>query len=113
MTVHLRRRTDLRAIYARTLTLVSCLALLAGGPAGAAPAALAPAAPTKIDWNLTPEQIAASCKSEIATFDRTVRSILARRSARTFETTLLPLENAESDLNDRLVAQTFLFNIST
>src|SRR6202035_3302497 len=31
---------------------------------------------------------------------------------RTFQNTLLPLENGESDLNDRLVAQGFLFNMA-
>lgn len=37
---------------------------------------------------------------------------MAIRGARTFQNTLLPLENAESDLSDRLVAQGFLFNMA-
>ncbi|HET9029120.1 MAG TPA: M3 family metallopeptidase [Candidatus Aquilonibacter sp.] len=99
----------------RVLACSSALALLALSPlaASASPVPLGPAHPTAIDWNLTAEQVATTCKAEIASFDRSVKTILAQRSARTFDTMLLPLENAESDLNDHLVAQTFLFNVST
>ena len=79
-------------------------------PADVAP--LQPARPTQIDWNLTPEQIASTCAAEVATFDASVKRIMAVKGPRTFANTLLPLENAESDLNDRLVAQGFLFNMA-
>lgn len=68
--------------------------------------------PTQIDWNLTPEQITSTCTAQIAAFDAGVKRIMAVRGQRTFQNTLLPLENAESDLNDRLVAQGFLFNMA-
>ncbi len=73
---------------------------------------LAPARPTQIDWNLTPEQITSTCTAQIAAFDAAVKKIMAVRGQRTFANTLLPLENAEADLNDRLVAQGFLFNMA-
>jgi thimet oligopeptidase len=73
---------------------------------------LQPARPTRIDWNLTPEQITSTCTAQIAAFDTAVKRIMALRGQRTFSNTLLSLENAESDLNDRLVAESFLFNMA-
>ncbi len=101
----------------RTVRIVSAMlaALMAPMAIGAAPAETAPlqpARPTQIDWNLTPAQIASTCSTQIADFDAAVKRIMALRSPRTFQNTLLPLENAESDLNDRLVAQGFLFNMA-
>ena len=74
---------------------------------------LAPAAPTIVDWNLSPAQIATTCKSETDAFDRRAAAIVALKGQRTFANTLLPLENAEADFGDRLLAQQFLFNVST
>jgi len=68
--------------------------------------------PTQIDWSLTPEQITSTCTAQIAAFDAAAKRIMAVRGQRTFENTLLPLENAEADLSDRLVAQGFLFNMA-
>ncbi len=101
----------------RTVRIVSAMLAMLMVPLaiGAAPAEtvpLQPARPTQIDWNLTPEQIASTCSAQIADFDASVKRIMALRSPRTFQNTLLPLENAESDLNDRLVAQGFLFNMA-
>lgn len=88
-------------------------ALIIPLPMNAADAvALEPAHPTQIDWNLTPAQITTSCTAQIAAFDATAKRIMAVRGPRTFQNTLLPLENGESDLNDRLVAQGFLFNMA-
>ncbi len=103
------------AIHARVF-LFALSALLAGSPAQAAvqPASkLAPATPTQIDWNLTPAQIASTCKARIAEFDHAVTRIMAAKSARTVSNTLIPLENAEADLNDRTIAEQFLFNVAT
>ena len=103
------------AIRARVL-LFALSALLAGSPAQAAiqsPAKLAPAAPTQIDWNLTPQQIASTCKMQIGAFDHAVTRIMAVKSARTVSNTLVPLENAEADLNDSTIADQFLFNVAT
>ncbi len=88
------------------------MAPLAFGAAPAEPPPLQPARPTQIDWNLTPEQIASTCAAQIADFDAAVKRIMAVRGQRTFQNTLLPLEDAESDLNDRLIAQGFLFNMA-
>src|SRR5579862_1026887 len=73
---------------------------------------LQPAHPTQVNWNLTPEQVRSTCSAQIAAFDAAVKRIMAIHGRRTFRNTLLPLENAEADLNDRLVAQSFLFNMA-
>ncbi|GAC1549487.1 MAG: M3 family metallopeptidase [Candidatus Velthaea sp.] len=84
---------------------------------GATPApsgvAAAPAVPMPIAWTLTPAQIAATCKAEIAGADKRIAAITRGRSARTFATVVLPLESAMADLNDNTAAQTFLSNVST
>jgi thimet oligopeptidase len=106
-----------RLMIDRTARIVSVfLAMLmaplaiGAGPAETAP--LQPARPTQIEWNLTPEQITSTCTAQIADFDAAVKQIMAVRGSRTFQNTLLPLENAEADLSDRLVAQGFLFNMA-
>lgn len=75
--------------------------------------ALAPARPTVVNWNLTPDQIAANCKTQLGVFDSAVKRIASFKGKRTFANTLLPLENAESDESDNLVAESFLFNMAT
>ncbi len=82
-----------------------------GGSARAAE--LQPAHPTTFNWNLSPQQIASNCKRQIAAADAVVQSVIALSGKRTFENTVLPLENAEADLNDRLIPESFLFNVST
>ena len=85
--------------------LVASLTLLAA--AGAAPSGrLQP------DWNLTPAQIAANCAREIGKMDAVVRRIEAFKGHRTFQNTVLPLEDAGADLNDHLIAESFLFNVA-
>jgi len=77
--------------------------------AGAAPARTVP---LHVDWSLAPAAIAASCKSEIESAGKRVDAMLRVRSARTFKSVAEPLENALSDLNDDLAAQTLLFQVS-
>jgi len=89
-----------------------CL-LLAIGDRPALAAALGPAHPTVLNWNLTPAQISQNCKTVIGAVDSALKTVLARKGPRTFANTLVPLEDASSDLNDRLVAETFLFEVST
>ena len=100
-----------RRLCAGLLFLALSTHTVLAAPSGAA--ALGPAHPPAITWNLAPDQIAVNCKARIAQFDASVKRIMAAKGARTFANTLLPLENAESDLNDRLVAEGFLFNMST
>src|SRR6185312_9224935 len=64
------------------------------------------------DWSLAPAAIDASCKSEIESAGKRVDAMLRVRSARTFKSVAEPLENALSDLNDDLAAQTLLFQVS-
>ncbi len=82
-------------------------------PVGAAGVPLQAAHPTEVDWNLSPQQIAANCKTQIGAFDSAVKRIMALKGKRTFANTMLPLENAEADLNDRTIAEQFLFNMAT
>jgi len=68
--------------------------------------------PLKIDFSLTPAQIDASCKAEIAAAGKRIDAMLRARSARTFKTVAEPLENTISDLGDNLAAQTLLFQVA-
>lgn len=88
------------------LLLTGCLSCVLLSP----PAA--PASEGGIDWNLSATALTSSCTGEIASLRRRVHAIIAQHGKRTFQSVVLPLENAESDLNDRTVAQTFLFNVS-
>ena len=67
-----------------------------------------------IGWSLRPAQIAARCKASIAAIRRRVDTIVRLpRAKRGFATVVLPLETAAADYNDDLVAQTFLYKVST
>ena len=98
-------------VLARALILATLCQAAVPVPASAVP--LGAPHPTQIDWNLSPEQIAANCKTQIGLFDAAVKKIASLKGKRTFGNTLLPLENAEADINDRLVAESFLFNMAT
>lgn len=94
--------------------LAACAILLfAAGGRPALAAALGPAHPTILTWSLTPAQISQNCKSVIGSVDATLNTVLTHKGRRTVENTLLPLEDAAADLNDRLVAETLLFEVST
>ena len=83
--------------------------------AGRATAATPDAAairPTVVDWSLDPAQIKTTCAAEIAKAVRAERVIARSRLLPTFANTTLALENLGSDLNDELVAQTFLAEVS-
>jgi thimet oligopeptidase len=80
---------------------------------GVRAAQLAPAHPMVLNWNLSPQQIATNCKRQIAATDVAVKRVIALPGRRTFDNTVLPVENAEADLNDRLIPEGFLFNVST
>jgi len=101
--------------FAARLLSSLLLCLLVGETALQAPAraaALGPAHPTQVKWNLTPAEIAANCKTQLAKVDARIKQIMALKGPRTFANTVLPLEDAEADINDKLVAEGFLFNTS-
>jgi thimet oligopeptidase len=99
-------------MYRRLAFVCAAAFLLSELPS--APLAAAPrVVPLVIQWNLTPSQIASSCSAQIALAKKRVDAIVRRRSARTFDTVFLALENVESDAGDNLAAQQFVFNVST
>jgi thimet oligopeptidase len=76
-----------------------------------APARLA--TPTYVDYRLGAGELRAHCRAEVERAGRAAAKIVAvsRRRAG-FETVILPLEDLTADLNDRLVAETLLANVS-
>ena len=88
---------------------IALAALLLACPLPAAAAA----GPGPVNWNLTKDQIASSCKAAIAQAQGRLKSILAQRGTRTFANTVLRLEDLSSDLNDTTIADQFLFNVTT
>jgi len=69
--------------------------------------------PLAIDWTLRPAAIGSTCTAEIATANKRITALTGAKSARTFASVVLPLENAFADLNDNTAAQQFLYNVST
>ena len=100
------------------MRLLSCavLAAVLVGSADAAPTgppAAVPAVPMALDWTLTPVQIASSCKTAIAGANARITALTRLRSARTFDSVVLPLETILADLNDDTTVAQFLVNVST
>jgi thimet oligopeptidase len=82
------------------------------GAQQATPPALPP--PAAVNYQLTVEQVKASCAQQIAAAKTSADGIAHVASgARTFQTTVLPLENIAADLNDNLMMQTLLSSVST
>ena len=99
------------SVFSRSLAAGLGAALLATLPC-AAPAKPG-AAVLPVDWSVSAPQIAASCAAKIAALKRAADAIATARAPRSFETVVLPLENASSDFNDDLAAEGFLYNVST
>ena len=95
-----------------TLLLAALVSQIAG-PGAASAATLQPARPTYENWNLSAAEVRSSCTAEIAKTQAAVNAIVAMRAKRTFQNTVVPLENASSNLNDATVAQQFLAEIAT
>lgn len=70
------------------------------------------AAPDGLKWDLSATQIATSCAAALKRAGTRIDAIVRSRSPRTFANVVLPLENVTADLNDGLVAQTFLVYVS-
>jgi thimet oligopeptidase len=72
-----------------------------------------PDRPVSVDYRVGPEQIRSRCRSEIDRARRAAAKIVALPSWQArFATVILPLEDLTADLNDRLVAETLLSNVS-
>ncbi len=95
-----------------SVPLLAALTLLAGAPSLAAAPPYMAQAKLLPPGVLTPAAIATLCKQQIALQTKTVDAIVHRRMARTFDSVVVPLENAETDFSDNLSAATFLFNVS-
>jgi thimet oligopeptidase len=108
--LQLRKRIDVpaRVFSGALLAAVVATSIGAAGP-GPQPAAV----PLSIDWTLSPAQISATCKAEITRADGRITALTRMRSARTFETVVLPLETILADLNDATAAQQLLNSVST
>jgi thimet oligopeptidase len=89
--------------------LLACASLPPGAGRAAAPSGLQP---TIVHWDLTNAQITSNCKARIADARAAVRTLAKRTGPRTFANTVLAFENVNSDLTDRLVAETFLSQIA-
>src|SRR5579863_8119465 len=68
--------------------------------------------PTFVDWNLSPSQIRSSCARSIAKARTVLARLASHEDPSTFANIVLPLENANADLADELVAQGFLSQVS-
>jgi thimet oligopeptidase len=101
----------MNSVFSRSSAAVLGAALLATLPL--ASAAKPAAAVLPIDWTLTPQQIASSCATSIATMKHRADAVARVRGRRTFETVVLPLEEASANFNDDLAAQGFLYNVAT
>ncbi|HZX68595.1 MAG TPA: M3 family metallopeptidase [Candidatus Elarobacter sp.] len=97
--------------FSRSSAAVLAAALLATLPLGSS--AKTGAAILAVDWTLSPAQIASSCAASIATAKRRADAIVRSGGRRTFASVVLPLETASAEFNDDLVAQGFLYNVST
>src|SRR6202163_2952157 len=101
----------MKSVFSRSLAAGLGAALLATLPC-AAPAKSS-AAVLPVDWAVSAPQIVASCAAKIAALRRGAQAIVTASASRSFETVVLPLENASSDFNDDLAAEGFLYNVST
>ncbi|MFN2459875.1 MAG: M3 family metallopeptidase [Candidatus Velthaea sp.] len=105
-----------RSFFSVRIAAAAAAAAFFGPSAVAAvpqPAAARSAVPLSIDWTLSPAQIAATCKAQIADAKRRITALTAGGIRPTFATVVLPLETINADLNDRTAAQQFLSNVST
>ncbi|MBV8354336.1 MAG: Zn-dependent oligopeptidase, partial [Candidatus Eremiobacteraeota bacterium] len=93
----------------RSAAAALVLALIAASPVPAAPNGNVRRTFT---WNLSAAQINADCHRQIAAARRQTDAIAAVRGPRNAASTLVALENLQADLNDNLVAETFLFFVS-
>src|SRR5579863_1262311 len=101
-----------RAMKLRALSILLTIGIASSATIGHLEAASGSTGPTIVDWNLDASQVKASCKAGLVEARASFAALVANKAAPTFENTVLVLENISSDLNDKLVAQTFLSQVS-
>jgi thimet oligopeptidase len=92
----------------RIAAALAIAALLAPAPVPAR----AQGRPAAIDWHLSADRIRSSCAAEIAKARARIGALAAATEPRTFRNTVLAVEDITADLNDALVAQAFLSQVS-
>jgi thimet oligopeptidase len=96
--------------------LLAAVLLAASFPRVAAASSAAPAAgqPPALTWTLSAAQIKTNCAKVIARAKKSADAIArVPAGAQTFRSVVLPLEDLNANLNDDLVAETLLYNVST
>jgi thimet oligopeptidase len=102
---------DIAFASARLLVAIALAALLGGASNGPA-AAAGLMEPGLRAGALSPAALASSCGTQIGRARARIDALVRRPGARTFANTIEALENIESDLNDALAAQQFLFSVA-
>lgn len=91
----------------RFLAALGVVAIIAGAtPAWADDSSVTPG-PDGLNLTPTAAQVTSTCDAAIARADAAVKAIVNQRSARTFQSVVLPLENATADLNDETAMDGF------
>jgi len=97
------------------LLLLGALALPLQAASAAAPppaaSSSAPGSAPSLDYTLSAAQIGANCAARLASAKTAAKLILAGKP--TFAGVVLPLEDLNADLNDELVSETLLANVSS
>src|SRR5579872_95372 len=107
-----------RSSLARGFALVVGLSTLLAAPLPSSRAAAAAQletlpADTGLNWHVTPEQLTQSCDAAIAKTKAAVASIEATPlEQRTLDNAMLPIENAEAQLNDDTAVDAVLYQLS-
>lgn len=104
-----------RSLYVLLLATAICLSCqTVSRAASGAAVSSGPDKPTMVDWNLSVADINRNCANEIAAAAKRIDAVLKSPMAhRTFQNTLMPLEDMSSDLNDRLAGEGMLAFVST
>jgi Zn-dependent oligopeptidase len=96
----------------RSLSLFAIVVTAASTAASASAAVPASGGPTFVEWSLSPARIASTCRAAIGKARRAVATLSERPAPWTFENTTEKLEAIGANLNDELVAQTFLNEVA-
>ncbi|MDY7226450.1 M3 family metallopeptidase [Hyalangium rubrum] len=101
-------------MLARLRTPLMAVAVSLASVSLAAPPPTAPVAPAEIDWKLSPERIASSCKAELQKARARVKALVPPRAEEApAAEALVSVETAIADMHDALVAQKLLASVSS